>query len=315
MNGLNVSGTIRLAQGSKGRLLLLLVLSADGHARMNTLAAADVSRPGTGTHKLPWAGAACSVPAAAGGHLSSGVSDSSGAESPNHPYIDENELKSDTCLTCHPTKDQGKYVHTAVGMGCDNCHKATSRNGQTSVTLRAQGGSLCAKCHAINNKRIQHAPYAQGACLICHNPHSAAYPAETRAAASTLCLVCHMPNQPGAALSADGKRFSLLDGITYDRAEWERAPKINSQHGGKATVGGPSNQVGAKDSGKVNAEADCLACHQPHASKAEHLLRSHEGTGGATVWPSDAGRLGFRSTHSGLWGVPEHQGSILRGHA
>ena len=282
---------------------------------MNKLVAMQAPRAGTGTHKLPGAGASCPVVAAAAEHLSPEVPGSSGTETPNHPYVDEKELKSDTCLTCHPTKNQGKYVHTAVGMGCEGCHRALSRDGQTVITLLATGGSLCAKCHATNNNRVQHAPYAQGQCLICHNPHSAAYPAETRAAVSTLCLVCHMPNQPGATLSADGKRVFLLDGITYDRAAWERAPKINSQHGEKAAAGGESNQTGAKDSGKVNVEADCLACHQPHAGKAEHLLRSHEGAEGATDWPPDAERRGFRSTDIGLWGVPEHQGSFLRGHA
>lgn len=292
--------------------MLLLVLSADGHARMNKLAATQGRGPveaygRPGVSRLPWVSGFGKAVAAIPGQP--------GTETLNHPYVDEKELKSDTCLTCHPTKNQGKHVHAAVGMGCEGCHQAISRDGQTMITLLATGGSLCAKCHAINNNRVQHAPYAQGQCLICHNPHSGAYPAETRAAVSTLCLVCHMPNQPGASLSADGKRVSLLDGITYDRVEWQRAPKINSRHGERTVAGSDGSKAEAKDSGKVNDEIDCLACHQPHAGKAEHLLRSHEGTGGATVWPSGAGQRGFRSTESGLWGVPEHQGSFFRGHA
>ena len=314
MNGQNVAGTIRLMPGSKGRLLLLLVLSADWHARMNKLAAADAPRPGAGTHKLPWVGVSCPFPAAAGGQPSPEVAGSAGTESPNHPYIDEKEVKSDTCLTCHPTKNQGKYVHTAVGRGCDNCHEAISKNGQTVIALRAQGGSLCAKCHAINNKRTQHAPYAEGQCLICHDPHAGAYPAETRAAVSTLCLVCHMPNQPGAAMMADHKHISVF-GIPYDAAAWGRAPKVTEQHFEEHASAG-AREPSDRPRHPSQAGRNCLTCHEPHASQAEYLLLRR----GAETRGTERPIVGTRHSDSrfankGYRYLPDHQGAILRGHA
>jgi predicted CXXCH cytochrome family protein len=164
-------------------------------------------------------------------------------------------------------------VHTAVGTGCESCHVAASTDGKTTITLRATGGELCSKCHEMNRDSVLHGPYKTGQCLICHNPHSGAYEAQTRAAASTLCLSCHMLNQPEARVNAQAKTVSLLDGITYDLSKWEDAPKIAASHFENKLSGRSSAPAAAKESGKTNPGANCLACHDPHSSRAEHLLR------------------------------------------
>ena len=63
-----------------------------------------------------------------------------------HPYIEPKDIKSETCLGCHPDKKEGKFVHSAVASGCETCHQATSEKEkeETTVTLVAQGGKLCA---------------------------------------------------------------------------------------------------------------------------------------------------------------------------
>jgi predicted CXXCH cytochrome family protein len=202
----------------------------------------------------------------------SGISRLSAADSTDHPYVETKDLKPETCLKCHPTKNEGKFVHTAMGMGCENCHHAASSDNKTTITLIATGGALCAKCHEIKKNPILHGPYQAEQCLICHNPHAGAYKAQTRAAVNTLCLSCHMLNQPDARVNPETKVVHLLDGRVYDLASWESAPKISEGHSENNMPRRASDPV-AKELGKVDAEFSCLSCHDPHASEAEHLLR------------------------------------------
>ncbi len=230
----NSSLRIRSAEGSKGDLLLLLVISAVWVSRVRKISADD---------------------------------------SPDHPYLETKDLKAETCLKCHPAENRGKFVHTAVGMGCETCHDAATADNKTTITLWAAGGNLCAKCHELKKDPELHGPYKAGQCLICHNPHTGAYKAQTRAVVNTLCLSCHMLNQPEAGVNAATQKVSLLDGRDYDLASWESAPKIAAGHSENNMPHAASDSVAVKGSGKPDAELNCLSCHGPHASKAEHLLR------------------------------------------
>ena len=81
------------------------------------------------------------------------------AEEPiEHPFIEPKDIKSQTCLTCHPEKKEGKFVHSAVRMGCENCHQAISEKNKTTITLVATGGDLCAKCHETRKDPVLHGP-------------------------------------------------------------------------------------------------------------------------------------------------------------
>lgn len=243
------SPRIRSVEGSKGRLLLLLVTSAVWVSRISKLSATDSS-------------------------------DQSYLETSDHPYLETKDRQSATCLKCHPAKNQGKFVHTAVGMGCESCHQASSSDDKTTITLRATDGELCSKCHEINVNPIMHGPYKAGQCLVCHDPHTGAYPAQTRAAASTLCLGCHMLNQPDTRVNAENKTVSLLDGRTYDLPSWESAPKIGAGHFESKPPRSASTSVAVKEPVKPKAESDCLTCHDPHSSQAKHLLRKAAEAGG-----------------------------------
>ena len=209
------------------------------------------------------------------------VSKASAAESTNHPFLGIRDLKSETCLECHPTKSQGKFVHTAVRMGCEKCHQTVSQNYRTTMTLVATGGDLCARCHEAKNDPFQHQPFKAGECLICHNPHAGAYEAQTRAAVDTLCLSCHMLNQPDVKVSAQTSTVALLDERAYELAAFESAPKLGGDHAASSRSRMASDTVIVKKSGKLDAELNCLSCHDPHASQAEHLLHRATPTGGA----------------------------------
>lgn len=86
-----------------------------------------------------------------------------------HSFIEQRGIKSETLLTCHPEKKQGKSVHTAVGMGCENSHQAVSENGTTTITPVAPGGELCAMCHGPKKAPVMHDPHASKAEHLLHN--------------------------------------------------------------------------------------------------------------------------------------------------
>ena len=234
-------------------------------------------------------------------------------ETSDHPYLEDKDRKTETCLRCHPAKNQGKFVHTAVGKGCESCHQVASAHDKTTITLRATGGDLCSKCHEINKDPVVHGPYQAGQCLICHNPHSGAYPAQTRAAVSTVCLDCHMLNQPDVRLEAETKTVSLLDGRVYDLAAWERAPKIATTHFENKLPGRTGAQVAVQESGKIDAESNCLACHDPHSSQAEHLLRKAAKARGEAEDLSLTYSYNFMGINGVLQNATLHQGPSLGG--
>ena len=117
---------IRVAEGSQRRLLLLLVISAD-----------SVSR----------------------------ISKTSAAHSKDHPYVDTVDLKSETCLNCHPTKNHGKFLLTAVGMGGEDCLGTASKDNRTTITLTATGGDLGAMWgEAHKDRGPRNTPVLQAPC-------------------------------------------------------------------------------------------------------------------------------------------------------
>ena len=189
-----------------------------------------------------------------------------------HPFIEQKDIKSETCLTCHPEKKQGKFVHSAVGMGCENCHQATSEKNKTTINLVATGGDLCAICHEAAKDPVLHGPYKNGQCLTCHDPHSSEFKAQTRAAANSLCLACH------GLQRVQGETTTLFSSQKISKADFDAIPKIEldlSLRFGHPWVTHPVAQVA--DPLRQGEKMSCLSCHTPHASAQENLIVAAKG--------------------------------------
>jgi predicted CXXCH cytochrome family protein len=189
-----------------------------------------------------------------------------------HPFIEQIDIKSETCLTCHPEKKQGKFVHSAVGMGCENCHQAKSEINKTTITFVATGGDLCAKCHEASKDPVQHAPFKTGQCLVCHDPHTGDYKAQTRAPVNTLCLSCHGENPSIAKVNKESKLVTMLGNQLVSLEGYAQAPKLGLDPGG--TSGHPvrGHPLTGKDPRRKDGILSCLSCHSPHSSALPKLM-------------------------------------------
>ncbi len=210
------------------------------------------------------------------------ISRSAAEDNLEHPFIEQKEIKSETCLTCHPTKNEGRFVHSAVGLGCQSCHRAVSENNKTTINFVAVGGGLCAKCHAVKQAQFLHKPYEDGQCLICHNPHASEFKAQVRATVDSLCMSCHGMGRPDVRVNGEAQTVSLLDSRAYDLASFEQAPKVGGRHAQLSLQSRAGRAALAKGPKKADAAPSCLSCHDPHASDEKHLLHKAAESGGAT---------------------------------
>jgi len=197
------------------------------------------------------------------------------AEEPvEHPFIEPKDIKPATCLTCHPEKNEGRFVHAAVRMGCTSCHQVISEKNETTITLFATGGDLCAKCHEPQRDPVLHGPYKNGQCLICHDPHSSEFKGQTRSAGNSLCLACHMSK------SAAGNTVSIFNLQRISKADFEAIPRIELDPTLRFGHPRPTHPV-AEFADPLNGgeKMSCLSCHTPHASTQPNLLVSAKGDG------------------------------------
>ena len=205
--------------------------------------------------------------------------------STEHPYMDPGKIKSETCLNCHPDKNEGKFVHAAGVAGCESCHRSISEKRKTTFAFVAEGRGLCTGCHEVKQSVVGHFPYKAGQCLVCHNPHSSAFPGQARAAVRTLCMSCHGEGSPDVKVDVATKTVSLLGGRTIDLTSYQRAQKVPAGHGEKSKSQPVSNSSAT--------EMNCLSCHNAHTSEARSPLS------GARAAREAAGHMQFIGNFDG----------------
>ncbi len=153
------------------------------------------------------------------------------------------------CLQCHKELSEGKVVHPAIQMGCENCHsgvdasdiphKFSGRKG-----LASEPPELCFNCHGKEDfsKKIKHQPVSAGQCLSCHLPHSGPNRFLLIKDGNQLCLTCH--------------------------PEIRQKPHIKS---GPLPEG--HQLSGRRDPNREGMPFGCISCHVPHSSDWGKLFR------------------------------------------
>ncbi|MGB9514672.1 MAG: cytochrome c3 family protein [Candidatus Acidiferrum sp.] len=189
-----------------------------------------------------------------------------------HPVALPANVDASKCLACHQDKAAGKYVHTAVTMGCTVCHTVANVKGATYITLSSASNQLCFTCHKLSTDPVQHAPYKEGNCGFCHSPHASNFPGHLRASPQEVCMACHVHG----LMKVDHKAHTLTLpwGATIPFKEmdsWfylnlDKTHKLNHPVEGHP-VSGPNGALG-KDAPPIT----CLSCHEPHHSTVANLI-------------------------------------------
>jgi len=179
-------------------------------------------------------------------------------------------MPASACLECHSGVQGGKYVHTAMSLGCTTCHSIETKDGVTHVTLALPANKLCQKCHAPSTDKVLHGPYKAGLCVVCHSPHSSDFPNHTLASAQDICLGCHAR----ARLKENQRTKTVLTpwgkALTFSQMKGWMFLNLNvtltSNHPVAGhPVTGPNVEPGMPP-------VSCLSCHKSHASQYKNLL-------------------------------------------
>ena len=189
---------------------------------------------------------------------------------PEHPVPLAANATAASCLECHSAVQQGKYVHSAMSMGCTTCHSIETKNGATHVTLVSPANQLCETCHSLSTDKVLHGPYKEGLCVACHSPHSSDFPDHMLASAQDICLGCHARarlkvNQKTKAVTTPwGKTLTLAEMKGWMYLNLNAALTANHPVEGHP-VTGPNRKDGLPP-------VSCLSCHKAHASNFKNLL-------------------------------------------
>ncbi len=207
-----------------------------------------------------------------------------------HPVPLEPNTDPKTCIQCHEDKANGKFVHSAIAMGCTSCHEVRSVKGVTRIKLTTNTPqALCFTCHAdmnaANIKGTVHPPGVRD-CLKCHNPHVSDYKYQLLKPTSgdksqNLCLECHTQ---GTNVPATGSRHPALDmGCDTCHVIHKTGERGKEEFDYHLTKSSPALCLDCHDAssedlqkahhGQPFATANCVQCHNPHQSNEAHLMQ------------------------------------------
>jgi predicted CXXCH cytochrome family protein len=193
------------------------------------------------------------------------------AKSTVHPAPLTASADSSTCLQCHAELNRGKYVHGAMAMGCTRCHAVKISGGETQVVLVSPGNQLCFTCHEKSNDPVQHQPYGEGLCTVCHSPHASNFPAHLWVGQQEICMGCHVKGLP--KVNQTKKTVSVPWGRSLTFKQMDRWYYIGLDPGHTKNhpveghpVMGPNTLVAGSPA------MSCLSCHQAHTSKVANLI-------------------------------------------
>jgi predicted CXXCH cytochrome family protein len=206
-----------------------------------------------------------------------------------HPVPLDKNVDAAKCLECHEDKSKGKFVHSAIAMGCLSCHEVRVNKDITRIKLTTTTPqSLCITCHADKDaatlKGTIHPPAVRD-CLKCHDPHTSDNKFQLLKATSgekkdNLCLTCHTQ---GTNVPEKGSRHAALDmGCDSCHTTHKVGEKGKQEFDYHLTKAVPALCIGCHDvkdealvkahQGQPFATASCTQCHDPHQSALPKLM-------------------------------------------
>jgi predicted CXXCH cytochrome family protein len=185
-----------------------------------------------------------------------------------HPVPLPADFDPSGCVDCHADKREGKQVHAPAAADCTSCHTVSTENEVTRIALQAPIKELCLACHGDQSGDRVHAPYQNGECALCHDPHTSEFAGLTRVAPNELCAACHLSRR------IDGSMIPILAGQEIPAVQFQKIPKIVLDRAGRTGhpyLGHPV--TGGNDPFREGQPYSCLSCHEPHAASVPRLLR------------------------------------------
>jgi len=206
------------------------------------------------------------------------------------------EADVEWCASCHSGIAARVKAHAPDDdRGCTNCHVF-----DLDLTLAEQHTfeqkNRCYGCHSNKigefAREYIHGPVAGGACIICHDPHGSRFEPNLVAPVAILCLSCHtdsiddeapvqhQPFEIGQCTAchdphATNNRWVLVRSSRKLCLECHGDPNGEfNDHGHPFDVKPRTPVYGLRLA--ENGELECLTCHSPHATEAQHLLRTDE---------------------------------------
>ncbi|MHB1016869.1 MAG: cytochrome c3 family protein [Coriobacteriia bacterium] len=169
---------------------------------------------------------------------------------------------------------------TAGGGGVKSVTETQVKDKASELTL--PGNELCFMCHgdmgSTRNSAYAHAPFVNGNCVDCHDPHASDISSMLTMTAEDLCITCHRmgPQMDRAQVHAPVDGFHCIDCHDPHGSQF-RGILVDSQrdlcfrcHPSVARLSGMGVQHGPF------ANDACTDCHEPHGSDFTPLLRAEQ---------------------------------------
>jgi predicted CXXCH cytochrome family protein len=214
------------------------------------------------------------------------------------------------CYECHDEMPEVAHPHDPADSGdCTACHE--DHGDDEELRLVEEGAALCYQCHdEFAAEASIHPPVEDGECSSCHNPHGSDHETMLTASPEELCLECHEDGMsdpvahaalddgcsechrphtsPYPRLFTDNLTLERLNRFTEEQATLcfnchepdvlttDRTDETEFRHGQEnlhalhLKGGAKPNKYGFT---KPKDGQTCIACHLPHTSLQERLVR------------------------------------------